>query len=264
MFKKGSNVAKLNLNHQHISAIFQFIRIFVSNTDMIAEMKINVSKLKDFHLAIALIFITSFSFGQKNAGTVRMEKVSCPEKWWAVFHPFIVKKAFTLTKDVLKATDSIQRSDVLDGDISGGQVDAFKHSYWMALLVQHIRWQKAWKLGKAHEKGNFKSFKRSLRHDLENHHDKASSEMDLWNDKEGIKTGLRNLESEEMVLQSVIIHSILKGKMRIIKKNKKGLFLDAQGNIIPQNELKGKWENDKCLVPSDWAENMNNTNSDGR
>ena len=39
--------------------------------------------------------------------------------------------------------------------------------------------------------------------------------------------------------------------MYIIKKDKNGNFLDCKGNIISAQELKGKWENNKCLVFSD-------------
>lgn len=33
--------------------------------------------------------------------------------------------------------------------------------------------------------------------------------------------------------------------------DEKGNFLDCDGNIIPNEYLKGKWENDKYLVGSD-------------
>lgn len=33
--------------------------------------------------------------------------------------------------------------------------------------------------------------------------------------------------------------------------DEKGIFLDCDGNIIPNEHLKGKWENNKCLVGSD-------------
>ena len=221
---------------------------------MIVERKIKVTRSQFFILVTFLIFIPSSSFGQRNTGTIKMEKISCPEKWWAIFHPFIAKKAYKLTREALKSADSLQRTEVLDGDISGGQVDAFKHSYWMALLAQQFRWQKVWKLGRAHEKGNYRSFKKAIKHGNESSHDKISSDMDLWNNREGIKIGLSNQHALNVHLQSIIIDSIQEGTMRIIKKNGQGDFLDRKGNIIPENDLTGKWENSKCLVPSDYRD----------
>jgi len=35
--------------------------------------------------------------------------------------------------------------------------------------------------------------------------------------------------------------------------DKEGSFIDCEGNIIPAESLKGKWENEKCLVSSNEA-----------
>ena len=53
-------------------------------------------------------------------------------------------------------------------------------------------------------------------------------------------------------IQKAVIDSILNGKMVIIKKNQKGLFLDTKGSVIPSDSLKGKWINSKCLVRSNF------------
>jgi len=180
------------------------------------------------------------------------KNISRPEKWWIIFHPFIVKKTFYLMKETLWSADSIKKTDILDGDICGGQVDAFKHSYWMALLTQSFKWRKAWKLGKAHEKGNYITFKKGIKRGKENLPDKISSEMDLWNNRKGIEIGLDNKNSSRTQLQEIIIDSIQAGKMKIIKMNSSGKFMDKNNNIIQPNSLKGRWENNKCLVPSDY------------
>ena len=46
-------------------------------------------------------------------------------------------------------------SPLLDKDPSGGQVDAFRHAYWMARLNEEIGKNAAKSLGKAHEKENY-------------------------------------------------------------------------------------------------------------
>lgn len=197
-----------------------------------------------------LLFFCLFSFST-NAQNRQTGKVSCPEKRWALFHPFIARQSYSLTKDALHIADSIQNTRSLDGDIHGGQVDAFKHAYWMALLSQHINYRRALKLGKAHEKGNYKSFKKSKRKGIQTSHDKVSSKMDLWNNQKGLEIGLALKDQGFKVIQLAIIDSIRSGVMKIIYKNASGQFLDCEGNVIPKENLIGNWENEKCLVPSD-------------
>ena len=205
-------------------------------------------------LIILFIFCVCSNSGnaQKKNTKARSHKVTCPEKRWAVFHPFIAKKSYSLTIETLQIADSINNIITLDRDINGGKVDAFKHAYWMALLSQHIKWRKALKLGKAHEKGNYKSFKKSSRKGIKTLHDKRSSEMDLWNNQKGIEIGKELKGNNLMIIQQAIIDSIQSGKMKIIKKNSQGQFLDCEGNVIPLENLIKKWENEKCLVPSNY------------
>src|SRR5438045_3039471 len=96
-------------------------------------------------LLLSVTFCFLFSFGQLNAQTNYREgfhRLSRPEKWWVIFHPFIDKKTFRLTQDARSAAGEIVKEQLLDGDENGGQVDAFRHAYWMALLSQHICWRK--------------------------------------------------------------------------------------------------------------------------
>lgn len=50
------------------------------------------------------------------------------------------------------------------------------------------------------------------------------------------------------------MNAIKVGTLKVIKKNKEGSFLTCDGKIINQEELKGKWKNNKCLVSSDQIE----------
>jgi hypothetical protein len=130
-------------------------------------------------------------------------------------------------------------------------VDAFKHAYWMATLSQHIRWRAALKLGKAHEKGNYKSHKKGVRKGQKETHDRVGSEMDMWNNHRGIEIGRKYPVSTHMGTKQMVIDSIQAGVMQIIWKNSEKEFLDCDGRVIPTEYHLGKWENDKCLVPSD-------------
>ena len=200
---------------------------------------------------ILSIWISSLSLsGQENHNKEQQVKISCPEKRWAVLHPFISKKTYILTIEVLQTADSLKVAETMDKDINGGQVDAFKHAYWMAVLVQHIKWRKAIKLGKAHEKGNYRSYKKYRRKGMYSTHDKIASEMDLHNNQIGVEIGLDLKNKELLSIQQAVIDSIQAGKMKIIKKNAAGQYLDCEGNVIPEETLIGEWENNKCLIPS--------------
>lgn len=212
-------------------------------------------KIRIILIVIAIPIYYVQIFAQKPDYYKEYKKVSRPEKRWAVCHPFIARKAFRLTLIVRKASDSLKKTAILDGDEDGGQVDAFRHSYWMATLTQNFTSRKAYRLGKAHEKGDYIKYKK---HKPEENSipDKISSDMDLCNNLKGIEIGqslklkAKKLKANNIEIQKIIIDSILNGKMVVIKKNYKGEFLDKDGKIIPAESLQGKWINNKCLVPS--------------
>ena len=176
-------------------------------------------------------------------------KLSGPIKTWVVFHSFKAKKAFKISLETNKVSDSIRKTNLLDGDAAGGQVDAFRHAYWMARLRQELGKSTARSLGKAHEKDNYKTYKKRKLEDGVVQ-DKISSKMDLHNNDEGLKLIKKRSKISRISLIYKIVNAIKEGKMKIIKKNKKGVFLTCEGEIIPQKELKGKWKNNKCLVAS--------------
>ncbi len=198
-------------------------------------------------LCIFLIFYT-FQL-QSQSATASFFKLSSPEKWWVIFHPFQAKKALNITTFTFRKTDSLKAVKILGNDLNGGQLDAFKHSFWMANLAQSIGVKAALKLGKAHEKGNYRFYKKNKLEDgfLP---DKASSDMDLFNNEVGVKILKENPELHTADLIDKVILSILNGEMKIIKKNKEGQFLDCSGNKILKVDLIGRWENKKCLVNS--------------
>ncbi|MGE0561071.1 MAG: hypothetical protein AB7O47_04600 [Flavobacteriales bacterium] len=174
--------------------------------------------------------------------------MSCAEKSWVVFHPFVAKKALQLSLDARTVTTEVKQQKLLKGEGNGDQVDAFRHTYWMALLTLEIGERRARKLGKAHEKGNHQQFKKGKTEDgvLP---DKIASEMDLFNNELGISIA-KTKPNEN--LKSLVIDRIKKGEGKIIKQDQEYHFLDAEGNIIPSEELKGKWKNRKVLVNSDY------------
>ena len=199
---------------------------------------------------VVLLFCLILSFQTySQTGLSSFFKLSGPKRTWVIFHPFKAHKSLKVSKEANKVADSIKRTNLLDGDASGGQVDAFRHAYWMARLSQEIGKSAAKSLGKAHEKENYLTYKaRKLEDGVVP--DKISSEMDLHNNDEGLKLLYKGSKVSKNGLIYRIVNAIQKGKMKVIKKDKKGNFLTCKGKIILNEELAGKWKNKKCLVDS--------------
>jgi hypothetical protein len=199
-------------------------------------------------LVIFCFFLVLF-FGAsaQESNLKKFRQLSGPEKCWVVFHPFVAKKTLKISNKTRSITKEIQLKKVLKGNGNGGQIDAFRHTFWMAKLTQEIGKRRARSLGKKHEKGNYKDYKKRRLEDGVIP-DKISSEMDLFNNEIGIKIGGK---SDGLELKNIVVEAVLKGKCKIIKKDINENLLDCEGNAIPLESLKGKWENNKCLVWSD-------------
>ncbi|NEW80405.1 MAG: hypothetical protein GZ086_13485 [Gelidibacter sp.] len=194
-----------------------------------------------------LIFLSSQLSAQSN--WKNFHKQSAPHKIWILFHPFKVKKASEISFEATRVSDSIAKTDLLDKDIAGGQVDAFRHAYWMARLNQKIGKCATLSLGKAHEKDNYITFKKNKSEDgiLP---DKASKEMDLFNNNVGLGFTKKGISADKNEIINQIIKTILKGNLKIIKKDSVGNYLTCEGALIPTEELLHSWKNNKCLIPS--------------
>ena len=121
----------------------------------------------------------------------------------------------------------------------------------MSRITQKFGWRRARSLGVAHEKGNFRDYKK---HRLEEGSlpDQQSGQMDFLNNDVGIQIGKDHLSADCQELSKIIIDYILEGKLFKIKKNKFGVFLKCNNEPIIETEIMGKWENQKCIVPSNF------------
>ncbi len=164
-------------------------------------------------------------------------------------HPLIAKKAFHITREVLKTAAEESNDKKLDGKTDGGQVDAFRHCYWMAMLSGSISAKKAIRLGMAHERGNYLDFKKGKTEEGAVP-DSVSSAMDLFNNMRGIE--LRQVHPHEKAseISALVVEMILQGKLLIIRTDERGNFLDANHNKIDLNAWKGRWGVPKDLIPS--------------
>lgn len=197
-------------------------------------------------------FYSNAQVEQSNAN--RFSKLSSPEKLWVMAHPFAAKKALAVTQRARFVTDSLSKNGIVK-DGNGGQLDAFRHAYWMASLVQKIPARKAEKLGKAHEKGNYTGWKKGMLEDSMRA-DSMLCVMDLQNNTTGIKLGIEyaNDSTHSKSLESIILQNVKSGKMVIVKKNVKGQPEDKAGRIIVPSQYVGKWYMPKVLVRSDYTE----------
>ncbi len=183
----------------------------------------------------------------QNSKIQKFRKLSYPEKIWVITHPFLIFKTMRISEMAKKVSKEMEKDNDLDNDGNGGEVDAFRHAFWMASLSQKIRKRAVRKLGIAHEKGNKIDFEKRKLEDG-TIPDKISSEMDLKNNEIGIEIGYKNKNKTKEELIILIKDAVFYGKLWKIKKNKNGSFLDKNNKIINKNELKGKWENNKVLI----------------
>ncbi len=208
------------------------------------------SKAKFIISLLIFLSVSNASWGQKG-GLKLFFSLRWPEKLWVVTHLRSTKKAYLISTETQQKKQEWKTKKLLDGDESGGQLDAMRHIYWMSRLGQEISVKAARKLGKAHERSNKIDF-RKHKNTFFLANDEKSSEMDLLNNEVGLQLSKKypNTTSDSLIIY--IQKLILNGKAYIIKKDKNGHFLDAFNNPIMKKDLIGKWENAKVLVPSNY------------
>jgi len=189
-----------------------------------------------------IIFFSGFLLGQSQGLYGQQDnvkiKISRPEFLWALSHPFKAKRALNITRIALLVTDSLEKDSNLR-DRSGGQLDAFKHGLWMALLTQEIGSKAALKLGIAHEKANYINFKKGRPYSSHNH-----SVMDSLNNIVGSKIGNKLNNRNDII--NAVINSVKKGDFYMLQKNLEGQYIDCKGNIIEKND--NQWEWNECII----------------
>jgi hypothetical protein len=195
------------------------------------------------------LFVIPLMVKAQNSTLHSFLKLSTAEKKWTIGHVFIAKKAWMITERCRFVTDSLGKLGIPDRDHSDGKLDAFRHTFWMATLSEKIGVRKSLSLGWAHEQGNYRDFKRG-RFEEGDLPDKASTDMDLYNNKIGVGIGMALKGNGEKMIIDSIIKAISKGKMRIVLKDTLGRSCDSAFHPIPLGAMKGKWITSRVLVPS--------------
>jgi len=176
--------------------------------------------------------------------------LSRPEKCWSIVHPIKARTVYECAKRARYVTDSLRKAEVLTDD-NGGQLDAFRHAYWMALMIDAgIHEKVARRVGQKHERGNYLDFKKGkLEEGLRT--DSLASVMDLRNNDVGIQLGKKYSSSGgKLSLIEMIMTEIADGKLWILKKDAEGNYRTCENKQIDLTLYGGKWFIPKCLVSS--------------
>lgn len=208
--------------------------------------------IKVFAFFVLTVFTAAFFLKDVNAQVYKAyQKLSEPEKRWVRRHPVAAFKTHKL-RDVVEAQVSkCNKNKELDGDGIGGQLDAFKHTLWMALCSQKIGAKKALLLGKAHEEGNRIDFEKNgaTKHVVQ---DSILSRMDMLNNEIGVALGEKYPKISLDAMVDTVKTAVLNGKCYKTKKDSKRRYLDKDGNIIDTKKYAGNWYIPKVIVPSDY------------
>jgi hypothetical protein len=198
-----------------------------------------------YTLALLLLIFLNFVNGQKPFRE---------EVFWGIWHPFAaikVKKMYSNAQVIYKQP-TIKLA--LDSFNNGGKLDAFRHAFFMAAFAQKIKTKKLKKLGIAHEKGNYRQFKKNKKEEGEQP-DSLSNVMDLKNNELGLNIGTENKKLSLDELKQKVIKEINAGKAIIIKRDNNGHYVDCNNQLIDQKLYVNKWYVPKCLVLSDYIYN---------
>lgn len=176
-------------------------------------------------------------------------KLSRSEFCWAAAHPFAALKIKKISKELTPVYEAHKNSQQLDSWGSGGNSDAYRHAFYMAAFAQKVKVRKLRRLGRAHEKANYRNFLRSGVEDGERA-DSLACVMDLHNNELGFTAGSSHKDVSLEALSSLIIDNLWNGKGRIMKRNRRGEYVTCDGRPLQMPVYAKQWAVPKCLVPS--------------
>lgn len=201
--------------------------------------------LRYFICSMCVFFIFNFNSFSQNRKEI-IKSLSLKDKIWVMKNYSSIKKAYKISLCVLKTMDSLNRENFLGGNTEGGKFDAFRHIYWTYSLTKEIGEEKTRRVGEIYENYNRYIFNNS---DYSGY-DSVSMAMDLFNNEIGIE--LEKSKIADSLIFNEITNIIFSGKAKIVKKNTLEQSLDENDNVIPEEEWKKKWINNRKLVNSNY------------
>lgn len=201
--------------------------------------------LRYFICSMCVFFIFNFNSFSQNRKEI-IKSLSLKDKIWVMKNYSSIKKAYKISLDVLKTMDSLNKQNFLGGNTEGGKFDAFRHIYWTYSLTREIGEEKTRRVGEIYENYNRYIFNNIAY----SGYDSVSMTMDLFNNDIGIE--LEKSKIADSLIFNEITNIILSGKAKIVKKNTLEQSLDENDNVIPEEEWKKKWINNRKLVNSNY------------
>lgn len=179
----------------------------------------------------------------------RFLDLSGPEKRWVISHPFIARRALAISLEARYEAESIRASGMTDTFVHGGSLDAFRHCYWMARLASEIRPAAARRLGKCHEKGNYKSYRKGREEEKGILADSLSCVMDLLNNEAGIRIGQTRPRMPVNEVRQKVLEAIASGRLKMLLRDAQGQLCTCEGIAvsIPAGRPRA-WHLPYCLV----------------
>jgi len=197
--------------------------------------------IKTIVCVFSMIFFQTFVFSQK--------RISKYEVLWAFKYPIAACKIKKQWPMVIRQYQLVKQSKVLDTLENGGKMDAFRHVYFMAYLINYVKEEKLRKLGIAHEKGNYLQF---IKHQLEfsERPDSLACIMDLRNNEVGfeLKKALTCFIPDS--LANSVIKQIHQGKAWYLKRNEQKNYVSCENEAINLSLYDNNWFIPKCLIPT--------------
>lgn len=180
--------------------------------------------------------------------TFSQTKVSRYEYAWALAHPLAACKVKKIHKKLKPYYNENELKLSLDSFSQGGKLDAYRHVFYMAAFAQKIKAKKVIKLGKAHEKTNYRQFKKGKGKNVVLP-DSLSGLMDLWNNEIGVTLARDNKELGYEELKQKVIKLINENKAFYFLRDANGNFLDCDGKtVIDLKKYQDKWYIPKCML----------------
>jgi hypothetical protein len=197
--------------------------------------------IKTIACVFSMIFFQTFVFSQK--------RIFKYEVLWAFKYPIAACKIKKQWPIIMRHYELVKQSKVLDTLENGGRMDAFRHVYFMAYLINYVKEEKLRKLGIAHEKGNYHQF---IRHQLEfsERPDSLACVMDLRNNEVGfeLKKALTCFKPDS--LAKLVIEHMKQGKAWYLKRNEQKNYVSCENEAINLSLYTNNWFIPKCLIPT--------------
>lgn len=197
-----------------------------------------------FSLLLLLFFSQDVVYSQSKVR--EFFSLSLYERLWVFRYPHYASRAYDISREAIDIVDSLSVPVLDDTLVCDGVLDAARHTLWMALTVREIGPRAACRLGCAHELDDYRNHQ-------ETHkclHDSVAGYMDIHNNKVGLRIGIALKEAPKITVIKAVLDSLAEGNCVKVLSNDKGEFLDINHEPIPMEQLQGRWNTDRVLIPT--------------